>query len=113
MLPIQIVPVVVPLLQIASFAYLIGVQAIDGILQGCLIGEVDVKSFSSLDGVSEELAYDGEVGCSTIEGTTLIAFICDVLSLWRGAGAVMSSPGFRGLSISHFSMKSAAPFISG
>ena len=86
MLPIQIVPVVVPLLQIASFAYLIGVQAIDGILQGCLIGVVDVKSLSSLDGVSEEFVNDGQIGSSSIERATLIAFICDILSLWRGAG---------------------------
>ena len=66
MLPIPVVPVVVPFLQITPLAYLIRMQTIDGILQSSLICKVGIECLCSLDGIPEELVNDGKIGSSSI-----------------------------------------------
>ena len=82
-MPILVIPIVIPLHQVASLSDVVRTQAIEGCLQLLQVIAVDTQGFRSLDSVLEELTDDGKVGGSSIETAATIAFICNIVCFWR------------------------------
>ena len=79
MLEIPVIPVVVPLVQVAHVADGVGMQ-----LGQCLFHLLVLlaKDLACGDGVDKEFADDGEIGCSAIAGGAVIALVRLIFILW-------------------------------
>ena len=71
-LEVPVVPVVVPLVDIAHVSDGVGMQTGKGLLHLFVFLS---KNLTGSDGVDKEFAYDGHVCCAAIAGHTVIALI--------------------------------------
>ena len=78
MLRVPVLPVVVPLVQVAVLADSVGVQTLEGSL---VSRDVIATDGTGRAGVRQQLANDGKVGRSAVSGDAVIAFIGDVFVL--------------------------------
>ena len=82
---VEIAPVVIPFLQVATPTYRIGVQPLQGMCQLLAQGRVDIQDLGGTEGVEEQLADDGQVGGAAITGHAMIAGTVHILVLGRRA----------------------------
>ena len=59
MMPVLVIPVVVPFHQVASLAYVVRTQTVEGCLQSLCVCLVDTQDLRTLDGVLEKLTDNG------------------------------------------------------
>ena len=83
MLEIPVVPVVVPLVQVAHVADSVGVQLSQGLLHLLILQS---KHLACSNGVDKQFADNGQIGCTTVAGSAVIALIGLILVLGRCAG---------------------------
>ena len=84
MLEVPVVPIVVPLVDVAHVADRIRMQTSQSLLYLLILLP---KDLTCSDGIDKQFADDGKIGGTAITGCAVIALICLILVLGRCAGS--------------------------
>ena len=94
---VSVLPVIIPLVEVAVLANGIGMQAVYLVLFHLKDVVRLANDTMCLQDIGFQFADNGEIGSTTIAGNTMITLVGDILILWRGTGCRDEFPRMMGV----------------